>query len=158
MNGYVKNKTNVWRHAMKRTIGPGHKVSLDELFEQYGKKHDLQEGQPFADWLKNVKLSDTQVWEVVYSDEPKSEEVVVENSAREDETRAAQMVTPFVKSKMQPIDIVNMTVRDARSELKKITDIELLKYAYNEVRQLSNKDTLCILLRRRISELEITRR
>jgi hypothetical protein len=159
MNGYVRNKSNVWLHAMKRSIGPGLKVPLDELFEQYGKKHGLPEGKPFADWLRSVKLPDSQVWEVVYSEA--KEAPAEEKSAPKAETKAdqaAQMTVPFVKSKMVPADIVNMSVRDARQTLKKITDIDLLKYAYNETRQLANKDTMSILLRRRIQELEITRR
>jgi len=41
MKGYVKNKTTMWTHAMKRAIGPGGTVSLKELYKQYGKKHNL---------------------------------------------------------------------------------------------------------------------
>jgi len=173
MNGYVKNKSTVWRHAMKRTIGPGHKVALDELFEQYGKKHDLQEGAPFVDWLQNVKLRNSEIWEIVYKESASQETVVKTPKSKkskvvepteiitkeaEKEIEAAQMVTPFVKSVKQPADIINLTVRDARAELKKITDIDLLKYAYNEARQLANKDSLCILMKRRLQELELTRR
>ena len=62
MEGYVRNKSSVWRHAMKRSVGPGHKIALDELFEQYGGKHDLEEGQPFIEWLRQVKLRDNAVW------------------------------------------------------------------------------------------------
>jgi hypothetical protein len=167
MNGYVRNKSSVWRHAMKRTVGPNAKIKLDELYEQYGKKHDLQEGVPFVEWLKNVKLVDSQVWEIVYSEKSKSEKIdknVAENIelpqgvGEVKSSNASNTVTPFVKSEKTPADIINMTVREARQELKKITDINLLKYAYNEIRQLSNKDTMIVLLRRRIQELELTRR
>jgi hypothetical protein len=166
MNGYVKNKSAVWRHAMKRTIGPGHKIPLDELFEQYGKKHDLQEGASFAEWLRNVKLRDSTVWEVVFNEDTKESVVKTPKGKKNkeeveeviDNIQAAQMVVPFVKSAKTPADLVNLTVRDARQELKKTTDLDLLKYAYNEARQLANKDSLCILMKRRIQELELTRR
>ena len=154
MNGYVKNKSMTWRHAMKRSIGPGHKVSLDELFEQYGPKHDLKEGEPFVEWLRNVKLRDTGTWEVVYEDAVKLEEKSAEPVKKE----KPEFVTPLVKKNMEVVDVVQMSVRTARVELKKITDIKLLKYAMQEANQLANKDTLVRMLRKRIQELEITRR
>jgi len=153
MNGYVRNKTSVWRHAMKRSIGPGHKVELDELYEQYGTKHDLEEGPMFVEWLRSVKLTDTKVWEVVSSEEPKEEKIEVVQ-----DEKAAELVAPLVKKDLEVADIVHMPVRTARTALKKITNLKLLKYALTEANQLSNKDTLCIMLRKRIQILEITRR
>jgi hypothetical protein len=162
MNGYVQNKTTVWRHAMKRTIGPGHKVALDDLFKQYGAKHELEAGAPFVEWLRNVKLRDGSIWEVVY-DETSPEQAVEATPEYEvkelvNTMDKTNLVVPFVKKPIEPKDIVNMTVRDARDKLKKITDLDLLKYAYNEVRQLSNKDTLARMLMIRIKDLEISRR
>jgi len=165
MNGYVKNKSNGWRHAMKRSVGPGHKIPLDELFEQYGEKHDIQEGKPFVDWLRQIKLPDRTVWEIVYQDEKKEEvnkkEKIIKTESEEPERERLQpdkITKPIVKKEMEISDITGMSVRTARVELKKITDIKLLKYAFREANQMANKDTLCRLLRRRINELEITRR
>ncbi len=172
MKGYVKNKTAVWRHAMKRTIGPGHEVALDDLFVQYGEKHGLEEGKSFVDWLRSVKLRDTSIWEISFTDEAVPVEVpqVVEevkkivkskpkrNQALAQDVSSSNMVVPFVKKEIKPEDIINMTVRESREDLKKITDLDLLKYAYNSARQLAGKDTLCNALRKRIRELEITRR
>lgn len=155
MNGYVKNKTLTWRHAMKRSVGPGHRIPLDELFEQYGEKHDLKEGEPFVEWLRDIKLKDRGVWEVIFEADTERDEQV------EEDTKINQkndLIVPLVKKEMEVADVVGMSVRKARDGLKKITDIKLLKYAFTEANQLSNKDTLCIMLRRRISELEITRR
>ena len=75
-----------------------------------------------------------------------------------DEKAEALTPPPLVKKELEVSDIVGMSVRKAREDLKKITNIKLLKYAHGEARQLSNKDTLCIMLRRRIQELELTRR
>ena len=155
MNGYAKNKTMTWRHAMKRSVGPGHEIPLDELFEQYGSKHDLEEGSPFVEWLRNVKLKDRSVWEVVFIDGTEKDlqaEKVVEEKQKRD------LVVPLVKKEMEVAEVVGMSVRKARSDLKKLTDINLLKYALTEANQLANKDTLVRMLRKRISELEITRR
>jgi hypothetical protein len=155
MNGYVKNKSMSWRHAMKRSVGPGQEIPLDELFEQYGSKHDLEEGGPFVEWIRTVKLRDRGTWEVVFKDGTEKEEPqeeVVEEKQKND------LVVPLVKKEMEVSDIVGMSVRTARTDLKKITNIKLLKYALNEANQLANKDTLVIMIRKRVQELEITRR
>lgn len=154
MNGYVRNRTPYWRHAMKRSVGPGHKIPLDELYEQYGLKHDLEEGQPFVDWLKTVKLKDSDVWEVVFK---KNKQDIIEEPVENIEP-ADQPAKKFTGSNVDPIDLVNMTVREARDNLKKVTDIKTLKYAHQEARQLANKDTLVRLMKKRIEELEIARR
>ncbi|MHA2342352.1 MAG: hypothetical protein ACXADW_10775 [Candidatus Hodarchaeales archaeon] len=152
MKGYIRNKTATWRHAMKRSIGPGHQVELDEIYEQYGEKHDLDKGAAFVKWLRSVKLKDKEVWEIVYNQkapkerEPKKEEKIVD------------LTVPFVKEEIKVEEVVGMSVRRAREELKKITNLNTLKYAYREARQLAHKDTLCIMLRKRIQELELTRR
>ena len=155
MNGYVKNKSMTWRHAMKRSVGPGHQIPLDELFEQYGPKHDLKEGEPFVEWLRNVKLKDTTTWEVIYKDGVEKDEKVEKATKKK---QASEMVVPLVKKETEVADVVGMSVRTARVDLKKITDINLLKYALGEANQLANKDTLVRMLRKRIQELEITRR
>lgn len=155
MNGYVKNKSMAWRHAMKRSVGPGHKIPLDELFEQYGTKHDLKEGEPFVEWLRSVKLRDTTVWEVVYESDTEKNDQVEKDTKR---AQAKDMIVPLVKKEMEVADVVGMSVRTARADLKKITDIKLLKYALGEANQMANKDTLVRMLRKRIQELEITRR
>lgn len=157
MNGYVKNKSNTWRHAMKRSIGPGHKIALDELFAQYGEKHDLKPGKEFVEWLKSIKLKDRSTWEIVYNNNKEKEVDLTPDIEDKDESKGDQ-VRPFVKKDITPNEIANMTVREARESLKKITDIKLLKYAYEQARQLAHKDSLCRMLRKRIQEVEITRR
>jgi len=157
MNGYVRNKTPYWRHAMKRSVGPGHKIPLDELYEQYGLKHDLEEGQPFVDWLKTVKLKDSDVWEIVLKKGEKVE-VVDEPDDKVELTPQESRKKKFTGSNVDPIDLVNMTVREARDNLSKVTDLKTLRYAHQEARQLSNKDTLTRLMKKRIEELEIARR
>ncbi|KKL67178.1 hypothetical protein LCGC14_2137570 [marine sediment metagenome] len=154
MNGYVMNKSVSWRHAMKRSVGPGHKIPLDELYEQYGEKHDLKEGAVFVDWLRQIKLKDSSVWNIVYKDETTKKKTKVAKDEKAEDLTPPPMVT----KELEVSDIVNMSVRKAREGLKKMTDLKLLTYAYNESRQLANKDTLCIMLRKRISELELTRR
>jgi len=158
MNGYIKNKSPMWRHAMKRSVGPGHTVSLDEIYEQYGEKHSIEKGTPFVEWLKQVKLRDDSIWEIVY--EEKKKKAIATNKLEADKVskEVTDGLLPFVKKDLEVDEIVNLSVRKAREELPKINDLDLLKYAYQQANQLANKDTLVRMLRKRVQELEIFKR
>ena len=162
MDGYIKNKTPMWSHAMKRNIGPGQEVSLDELYEQYGPKHDIEKGLPFVKWLRSIKLSDKNMWEIVYNEEKtKSQKVDKTEDVKEkeaDDSLETLAAVSFVKKGVEIDDVVNWSVRQARDELKKFTDLKMLKYSLGQANQLANKDTLCRMLRKKISELEMRRR
>jgi hypothetical protein len=161
MNGYVKNKLFVWAHAMKRAIGPGARIPLDELYKDYGKKHDLAEGEEFVNWLRTVKLRNTEAWEVVFNgneaesieEEPKEQEPKEEIERTPDEGREMNSLIKELTVR----DVVQLSVRRGRDILPKIMDLNLLKYALQEANQLAGKDTLCRMLRKRIGELQISR-
>jgi hypothetical protein len=158
MKGYVMNTSTIWTHALKRTIGPGAKVPLEELFEQYGAKHDLKEGQEFAEWLRNVKLKDSKKWKIVVEDEAvETTEAKEKKEVTPPSHKVESGVTPLVKKKMEVSDIVGMSVRTAREQLPKVQDLTLLKYAMQEANQLSGKDSLCKIIRKRIRDLQIAR-
>lgn len=174
MNGYVQNISLTWTHAMKRSIGPLSKVPLDELYEQYGEKHDLKSGKQFVNWLDTVKLRDKNRWKIVYKDsaqkEKKKEDKPEENKqevnakAVEEEgppkTKFEIENTPVteVTTKMDVEEVVGLPVRKAREIIPKINDVKLLKYAIQEANPRPGKDTLCQILRKRVIELETFRR
>ena len=162
MKGYVINSTNTWMHAMKRSVGPGAKVPLSELFEQYGVKHNLSDGKEFIDWLRDTKLKGKDNWRIVVEDDTASTVTTeVAPEAKPAVTRnkkpVVDNVAPMVKSKMEVKDLVEMSVRQARDILPKITDLNLLKYAFQEANQRAGKDSLCRIIRKRIKELQISR-
>lgn len=179
MKGYVKNVSHLWAHAMKRAVGPGAQISLEELYEQYGKKYNLKPGDEFIYWLKEVKLRDNEKWQIldengnpyVFSlnkekdfhvdlqvQESKDQvESVSEDKSSVNKSRGDN-VTPIVSKELSIDEIVTWSVRKAREVLPKITDIILLKYALNQANTMSGKDSLCRLLRKRIQELEISSR
>ncbi len=173
MEGYIENKMHTWTHALKRTIGPGVKISLDEIYEQYGSKHSLAEGEEFVDWLRNVKLSDTSRWNIIY-DAEKSTEIDSESNADEGvkektavetvkgSSRYEHGVVPPVQTsdsvkEMSIADVVELSVRKARDIIPGIMDIKLLKYSLQEANSRTGKDSLCLILRRRIKDLELHR-
>jgi hypothetical protein len=159
MKGYVMNVSPGWKHAMKRAIGPGAKVELDELFEQYGVKYELSEGEEFVNWLRAVKLRNEKRWKIVLEDqEVKSNGMVECVPDIEEEIKAKpDNVAPPVPTKMSVEDVVGLSVRQARETLPRVTDLNLLKYALQEANQLANKDSLCKVIRKRIRDLNIAR-
>jgi len=163
--GYVKNKTHLWAHTMKRSVGPGAKIPLSDLYDQYGAKHDLKADEEFVLWLRDVKLRDRNKWQIFMEDNKPFEEISEKKETKEepevqgstvvktDKSRGENVAPPVVKD-MEVADVVGLTVRKAREVISRIHDIKLLKYAVAEANQLSDKDSLCIILRRRILELE----
>ncbi|MFA6887277.1 MAG: hypothetical protein WCQ65_09945 [Fermentimonas sp.] len=193
MNGYVENRTPVWVHAMKRSIGPGAKIPLNDLYNQYGIKHDLEKGEEFISWLKNVKLKDTDKWSVVYKGlkeevetevneeqidkndidsidsirktrPPKRRDWVdqtpvkrVDITTYDDERSTQQEENDNINvapNKLGVQDIVLLSVRKAREVIPSINDKKLLQYSLEEANTRPGKDSLCKIIRNRISQLE----
>ena len=132
---------------------PGAKVPLDELYEQYGVKHNIREGEDFVQWLRNVKLKDTNRWKITLEEEDEQGTEVVDT----EEVKRESGVSSLVPTKMRVEDVVNLSVRIGREVLPKVTDLKLLKYALQEANQLSGKDSLCRIIRKRIRDLQIAR-
>ena len=139
MKGYVQNTAPIWAHAMKRAVGPGGKISLDSLYEQYGKKHGIADGQEFVGWLRNVKLKDANRWHIILEEDT---EVSTEKDTKEQEVKEENIVNVVATApgeypeelkvasikEMSVKDVVNLSVRKAREVLPKVTDLNLLKY------------------------------
>ena len=168
MNGYIKNISSRPLYALKRHLMPGVKVPLDELYKVYGDKHGLEEGRPFADWLRQVKLKDEQKWEVHFEEMEEMQKVtitaqlteVVDGAERREglsNEEKAQSARPMIKNEWEIDDIVNLSVRQAREEIPKIRDKKTLTYALNVARQKPNKETVCKILEKRIDELRVLR-
>jgi len=170
MNGYVKNRTSRPLYALKRHILPGKEIPLAELYKEYGEKHGIERGQPFANWLRQVKLPNEQIWEIQYDDSPKEENKVIvtakitqvvdgderkEGLSNEEKAKSAR---PQVKNEWEVEDIVALTVSKAREEIPKIRDKKLLSWALNVARQTPNKETVCRILEKRIDELKVSMR
>jgi hypothetical protein len=151
MEGYIKSLSVNWRHIFKRSVRPGGKIPLDELYDTYGKKYDLAPNDEFIEWLKDVKLKGlADTWQVVLIDDKISE--TVRNS------KVEKVKTGIVKKELDVEAVVNLPVRKAREILPEIMDLSLLKYALQEAKPRANKDSLCRLLEKRISEISVLSR
>ncbi len=163
IEGYVKNMTHLWAHVMKRAVGPGANILLQDIYDQYGKKHNLNSKKEFIKWLTEVKLRDRDKWRI-FAEEAKSVDEVPENEKETNEVKTepsktrGDNVAPIVIKDIEISDIVGLSVRKAREIIPKILDIQLLTYAEKEAKQLTGKDSLCIILRKRLQELSISSR
>lgn len=167
MNGYVKNMTHLWSHTMKRSVAPGQRIPLDELYEQYGKRHNIKRGRDFIKWLQEVKLRDPNRWQVFTDEDSPYKEVepvkevkekVQGSTVVETDKSRGENVAPIVPKDMSVDDIVELSVRKAREIIPKIHDIQLLKYSEGIASQRTGKDSLRIILMKRIQELSISNR
>ena len=159
MNGHLINKGSMWLHAMKRAVSPGQKIPLDELYDQYGPKHELEKGQEFIEWLKNVKLRGNDNWHIVMAEEAEKAEAIEvqeETPAQIEERRID--ITKINPKNMGIEEVVNLSVRQAREVIPDVVDVKLLKYSLSEATPRSGKDSLCRILKKRIMELETQRR
>ena len=158
MEGYIKSLSTGWRHIFKRAVRPGGQIPLEELYETYGKKYDLKEGDEFVSWLKDVKLKGlTDTWTVILLNDEAPEELVAEVEVKEEEDDDSGFNHAAVIKNMTVEDIVLLSVRKAREVIPKITDLKLLKYALQEANPRAGKDSLCRILDKRIKEVNIAR-
>ncbi len=166
MNGYVRNKSYMWTHAMKRSIRPGEKIPLDTIYAQYGVKHGLAEGEEFVNWLRNIKLKNEDMWEIVFSgDSLDLVDELKEEKPQTIEPKVEENIDPYegkdeITAKIKDLtvkDVTELSVRKGREVLPRIMDPNLLRYALQQANQLAGKDSLCRMLRKRIQELQIAR-
>ena len=163
IEGYVRNMTHLWAHVMKRAVGPGQTILLQDIYNQYGKKHNLKSKKEFLKWLTEIKLRNRDKWRI-FEENIKSIDKVSENKEDSKEVKTkpdksrGDNVAPVVVKDIEISDIVGLSVRKARDIIPKILDVQLLTYAEKEAKQLIGKDSLCIILRKRIQELSISRR
>ena len=173
MKGYVRNLSVKPVYALKRHIRPGKSVPLKTLYKEYGEKHGIEKGQPFVDWLRKIKLPNTDIWEIHYEKDVPEEENKITVTAKitqvvdgaeknEKPTRPeglsneekAHSGGPFIKREWEVEELVALTVKQARQEIPKIKDRKVLSYALNVARQQPNKETICRILEKRIDEVK----
>ena len=152
MEGYIKSKKTSWVHIFKMSVRPGGTVPLADLYNLYGKRHNIEE-KDFVKWLKEVKLrgsvDDWIIVEETLSDIPKE----VKNTS---ETSEDSLNVPI--NKMTIHDVMGLSVRKAREIIPGIMDVKLLKFALRELKPLPNKESLCRIIDKRIMELNINPR
>lgn len=150
LKGYLKNKSHLGAHIMKRYVAPNGLIPLEELYIQYGKKYDLKKDASFITWLQDVKVRDKDRWVIIDEDIPAP---VVDNSIAIAEEKEDLLFANKRPTDFQVMDLVELSVRKARELIPKIGDPKLLKYTLKEASQRANKESLCGILKKRINDL-----
>jgi hypothetical protein len=157
MKGYIKSCMTGWMHIFKMSVKPGGIIPLSDLYEMYGKKHNIAE-KDFVDWLKNVKLyGKTDSWLFV-EEEDFSDVKIVPTAVDSLETKPNYETNTkgeIVVSKMSVQEVMGLPVRKAREIIPTVQDIKLLKFALRECKPLPGKESLCRILDKRIMELSM---
>ncbi len=156
MEGFVRSRMTTWMHIFKMSVRPGGEIPLDTLYDIYGTKYDIKETD-FVQWLKDVKLKDSNKWTIVEHDSEATSGVMSLATALGDEATFETNAKGEVVARQVSVgDVVSLSVRKARDLIPKIMDVNLLKYALNEARPRPNKESLCRILEKRISELGLS--
>jgi len=160
MEGYVINKSNSWAHIMKRSVQPGKKILLNELYLQYGKKYHLKEGREFVNWIQDIKLRGDDRWGIIFEEKVVNAEEVIITPPVEQKSLQGNFDIPVskpAKSKKDITieDVVGWSVRKAREKMEGIKDVKLLTYALKEASQRPQKEVLCRMLKKQIQELGV---
>ena len=160
MKGYVINKSSSWSHVMKRSVQPGKRIPLDELYLQYGKKYHLKEGIEFVNWIREVKLRNDSRWGIVFEEEVVNAEEVVISEPVGKKPLEGNFDIPTARPALSKKDIgveeiVGWSVRKAREKVNDVKDYKTLTYALKEAGQRPQKEVLCRILKKRIQELDL---
>lgn len=146
--GYIRNKSNLGTHVMKRYISPNGRIPLEELYQEYGVKHGLERDEQFIEWLFEIKLRNRNKWEVVLEEIPEKKRELSRG------TEEGNEIVEKPPNKLAVEEITELSVRKAREVIPTITDIKLLKYAFRDASQRPNKKVLCDIIKTRINDIE----
>jgi len=146
--GYIRNKSHLGTHVMKRYVSGNGKIPLEELYQEYGIRHGLERDQGFIDWLFEVKLRNKNKWEVVLEEIPKKERELSRG------TEEGNEIVEKAPNKLEVEEITELSVRKAREVVPNVTDVKLLKYALKDASQRPGKKVLCDILSSRINDIE----
>jgi hypothetical protein len=179
IKGYVVNNTGRSRHIFQRTVYPGGKVQLEDVYKLLGPK--VTEGARFEDWLKG---SLPKGWELtvpqpevadatggrmyketltaeptVAASSPATEPTPFETDAVSSENQAPskEYLTPRQVSKMTAKDIYDLRIKDnPKRILKNVSSIHKLRRALTLCKNDNRKVVLLRLIQGRIRELNVT--
>lgn len=154
MEGCLKSKSKGWRHIFKMSVRPGGEIPLDTLYDMYGAKYKIAE-KDFIGWLKEVKLKGRQDdWLIIEKDSKYVSNASTKEIKKDNTEYVANGNGDVVARKMTVEDVVALPVRKAREVVPTIMDIKLIKYAIAEARPRANKDSLILILEKRLRELQ----
>jgi len=176
VKGFVVNNTGKSRHIFQRTVFPGGKIKLEEVFSLVGSK--VPEGTTFESWLKHTlpngwevdvhtedasltggrEFKETMVAELIVTD-TEQDLGALPTPTKIDETvsPSKEYMTSRAIDKMTATDVYKLKMKDnPKRILKSITSIHKLRRALALCKNDNRKTVLVRLLQGRIRELNVT--
>lgn len=179
IKGYVINNTGRSRHIFQRTVYPGQKVELSDVYELTSSK--VPEGTSFEDWLTSylpqgweLSVVQTEVADTtggrmyketltaaptVTDSAPSPEVAAFETDAvsTEDVAPSKEYLTPKAINKMTAKDIYDLRIKDnPKRILQNVTSVHKLRRALTLCKNDNRKAVLLRLIQGRIRTLNVT--
>lgn len=178
VKGFVVNNTGRSRHIFKRTVFPGQKVDLEDVYKLVGSQ--VPEGDKFVEWLagylpKGWELDvvsaetasavggrmykETLVAEPIAVSSGDIEESTVEafEADAEDSAPSKEYSTPKAISQMTAKDIYELRIKDnPKRILSNVNSIHKLRRALTLCKNDNRKAVLLRLIQGRIRQLNVT--
>lgn len=134
IKGYVVNNTGRSKHIFQRTVYPGGKVELEDVYRLVGSK--VPDGTRFEDWIKG---SLPKGWELSVS-QPEPEDVTGGRKYKETLT-AVPVVAPEVSTEeAAPIEEDVVSTEDLPPSKEYLTPKQISKLTANDIYDLRLKD------------------
>jgi len=169
IKGYVINNLGRGKHIFKRSVPPGMKVPLDQLYELYSKNYEGKFDTEFIDWLEKTKIPKGSgfdiVLEAILPDDIKDTEtgstnipetisflIPVESAQTDPEPEPEIRLPP--PRKMTSRQIADLKIKDnPKIVLQHISSVHKLRRALTLCKDKPGKETLSRLIRERMTEI-----
>jgi hypothetical protein len=148
VKGCVVNNSGRYKHIFKRTVRPGEKVQLKDLYKTYKNKCDCEFNYEFIAWLKENKIPEEGGWDLEF-------ETAFDNKVRvTGRVVCVDDIPVKVQKGLTADDIANLKVKDApKVVLQTIDSIPKLRRALTKAKRKKGKNFLIKYLKERIDIL-----
>ena len=157
IKGYVVNNLGRGKHIFKRSVSPGMKVPLEQLYEMYSNVYGGDFDTDFLEWLEKNKVPSGSGFDIVVEKIKESVNAkelpnqVEEPSVLQPEVKETKLPIP---SRMTSRQIADLKIKDRpKFVLQQIMSVHKLRRALTLCKGRPGKETLIKYIRERMTEL-----
>lgn len=157
IKGYVINNLGRGKHVFKRSVPPGSKVPLEQLFSLYSRQYSGNFDTGFLDWLDENKIPKgfDIVIESINTDDL---QVEVQDDVHEDLEEAVSVqvesISGTLPNRLTARQISDLKMKDnPKKVIQEILSIHKLRRAQTLCKGRAGKETLLKMIKDRITEL-----
>ena len=159
INGYVINRSPRSKYIFKRSVTPGAKIPIKDLYDSYKKKYRGKLDLDFVEWLKENKIPKTGEWEVlvrsVEKENDPTEEILDLEISKKEKSLETSFLNLAAPDKLTATEIAGLKHKDnPRKVIQQVTSVHKLRRALSLCRNTSGKAILMKYIKRRIDQLK----